>query len=79
MGQHRCRECRDRLLIVHARQLARVLADYETHYHTHRPHRSLDQHSPIAGLTVIPTPGGGVAVLRTEMLGGLINEYRHAA
>jgi putative transposase len=73
------RECLDRLLIFHERQLARVLADYETHYNTHRPHRSLDQQPPIAGIAVIPARGGGVAVLRTEMFGGLINEYRHAA
>jgi putative transposase len=52
-------ECLDRLLIFHERQLARVLADYETHYNTHRPHRSLDQQSPIAGPAVVPARGGG--------------------
>jgi transposase InsO family protein len=73
------RECLDRLLIFHERQLERVLADYETHYNMHRPHRSLDQHSPIAGHDPVPVRGGGIAVVRNELLGGLINEYRYAA
>jgi putative transposase len=73
------RECLDRLLIFHERQIVRVLTDYETHYNTHGPHRALDQLPPIAGFTVAPARGGEVAVRRTEVLGGLINEYRHAA
>ena len=34
------RECLDRLLIFHDRQLRSVLAEYEAHYNSHRPHRS---------------------------------------
>ena len=56
-----------------------MLADYETHYNMHRPHRSLDQHSPIAGHAPVPVRGGGIAVVRNELLGGLIKEYRYAA
>jgi transposase InsO family protein len=74
------RECLDRLLIFHERQLVRVLTEYETHYNTHRPHRALDQLPPVAGLTVAPARShDGGAIRRTEVLGGLINEYRHAA
>ncbi len=43
------RECLDRMLIFSERQLVRVLAEYETHYNGHRPHRALDQRPPIAG------------------------------
>jgi putative transposase len=73
------RECLDRLLIFHEPQLVRALAEYETHYNMHRPHRSLDQQSPIAGHDPVAARGGGIAVVRSEVLGGLINEYRHAA
>ena len=37
-------ECLDRMLIFHERQLVHVLAEYENHYNTHRPHRTLEQH-----------------------------------
>ena len=72
------RECLDRMLIFSERQLWRVLVEYETHYNTHRPHRSLKQLPPTAGLGPDRTNVNG-AVGRTEILGGLINQYRHAA
>jgi len=72
------RECLDRMLIFHERQLIHVVTDYESHYNTHRPHRALAQRSPIdSGETQQPCLAG--AVRRTEVLGGLINEYHHAA
>ena len=71
-------ECLDRMLIFHERQLVHVLAEYENHYNTHRPHRALEQHSPIdCGETQRTWSSGSVR--RTQVLGGLINEYRHAA
>jgi putative transposase len=73
------RECLDRLLIFNERQLTRVLAQYETHYNEHRPHRSLDQRAPLADAEVIPRPKSSSAVQRTDVLGGLIHEYRQAA
>jgi putative transposase len=72
------RECLDRTLTFSERQLWRVLAEYETHYNTHRPHRSLKQLPPMAAAGPDPTNGNG-GVGRAEILGGLINEYRHAA
>ena len=56
----------------------RVLTEYEDHYNTHRPHRALEQRPPIADLGIGRADVSG-AVRRTEILGGLINEYRHAA
>jgi hypothetical protein len=59
-----------------------VLSEYENHYNTHRPHRSLKQLPPIANADIgevdISADGSG-AVRRTVILGGLVNEYRHAA
>jgi transposase InsO family protein len=37
------RELLDRLLIVNAAHASRVLREYEAHFITHRPHRSLSQ------------------------------------
>ena len=72
------RECLDRMLIFHERQRVRVLAEYETHYNTHRPHRALEQRSPSATDVARP-PGEAGVVRRTDILGGLIHEYHHAA
>jgi len=72
------RECLDRMLILNERQLVHVLTEYERHYNTHRPHRALDQLSPIAADADRPSRTAG-AVRRTQVLGGLINEYQEAA
>jgi putative transposase len=73
------RECLDRMLIFGERQLVRVLSEYERHYNTHRPHRALDQLSPVAAdAERLPHASAG-SVRRTQVLGGLINEYQHAA
>jgi putative transposase len=75
------RECLDRLLIFNERQLRRVLTEYEIHYNGHRPHRSLGQRPPAA---TTPEPAvyaatADAGVHRTDLLGGLIHEYHHAA
>ena len=70
-------ECLDRMLIFNERQLIHVLAEYESHYNTHRRHRSLEQLPPVADVDIGGNEDG--AVERTEILGGLINEYRRAA
>ena len=75
------RECLDRLLILGRRHLEAVLADYVDHYNGHRPHRSLDERSPLAmAEAVVPiTDPDPEDVRRTEVLGGLIHEYRLVA
>jgi putative transposase len=72
------RECLDRMLIFGEGQLVHVLTEYEHHSNTHRPHRPLEQLSPIGDVALDPGDGNA-AVRRIEILGGLINEYRHAA
>ena len=72
------RECLDRMLIFNEQQLRHVLAEYEDHYNTHRPHRALEQRSPIA-VDANRLPRSAGVVQRREILGGLINEYRQAA
>jgi putative transposase len=74
------REALDHILITgeaHARQ---VLKTYEDHYNRHRPPPSRDQLPP--SVQRRPTAVHNLdahGVLRTRLLGGLVNEYRHAA
>jgi hypothetical protein len=74
------REILDRVLIIgedHARQ---VLAAYRMHDNTHRPHQSRNQLPPEAEAQ--PATAGDLGarrLLRTGIIGGLINEYRYAA
>jgi hypothetical protein len=68
----------DRMLIFGQRQLVHLRTEYPNHYNTHRPHRTLKQLPPIGDLELDRADGHGT-VQRTEILGGLINEYRHAA
>ena len=70
------RELLDRMLILNRRQLEHVLAVYIDHYNSHRPHRSLDQMSPVRP-SPEPTPVGALVVHRRQRLGGLINEYTY--
>jgi hypothetical protein len=44
------RELLDRMLILNARHLRRVLTEYENHFNTHRPHRALAQAAPLRAL-----------------------------
>lgn len=71
------RECLDRILVFHRRQLEGVLGEFVDHYNVHRPHRSLRQASPS---TAVPTPSCRTSpdprkLRRTDRLGGLIHEY----
>ncbi|GAA2374350.1 hypothetical protein GCM10010246_81470 [Streptomyces cuspidosporus] len=63
---------------AHARH---VLAAYERHYNEYRPHQARNQLPPDAH--ELPAAAHGLSstgkVLRTRILGGLINEYRYAA
>jgi putative transposase len=75
------RECLDRLLILGRRHLEAVLAEYVDHYNGHRPHRALRQRSPsaVTETTAPITDPDPEDVRRTDVLGGLIHEYRLVA
>ena len=70
-------ELTDRILIFGERHLRTVLTRYSTHYNRRRPHRAL---RPLP-----PHPDHAAPDLdrqrirRQPILGGLINEYEHAA
>jgi putative transposase len=70
-------EVMDRMLIFGDRHLRSVMADYQTHYNTRRPHCGRQLHPPrpehpVADLT-------RQRIKRRAVLGGLINEYERAA
>ncbi|MFC3582266.1 integrase core domain-containing protein [Streptantibioticus rubrisoli] len=67
------RELLDRTLIVNDGHLRHVLAAYETHFNTHRPHRALRQAAPLRPLPDPVGPDG--KVIRRDLLGGAIHEY----
>ncbi len=76
------RELLDRVLILGERHLRTVLAEYQAHYNTARPHQGIAQRvpdgepdAPRATVTDIDTR----QIRRKPVLGGLINEYTHAA
>ncbi|WNE95553.1 integrase core domain-containing protein [Streptomyces luomodiensis] len=66
-------ECTDRLLITGERHLCTVLTTYAEHYNAGRAHRSLDLRAPDDDPNIIPLPAA--TVRRTQILGGLLNEY----
>ncbi|MDF3294412.1 integrase core domain-containing protein [Streptomyces silvisoli] len=76
------RELLDRTLIWNQRHLTNALREFENHYNTHRPHRALDQSSPLrARPTPINDPDriAQLNIRRHDRLGGTLHEYRHIA
>jgi hypothetical protein len=76
------RELLDRVLILGEGHLRAVLAEYQVHCNTARPHQGIAQHVPDG-----KHDGGCLSIadldrrriLRKPVLDGLINEYAHAA
>jgi putative transposase len=76
------REVLDRVLILGERHLRAVLAEYQAHYNTARPHQGIAQRVPddrheAPRATVLNVDSQQIR--RKPVLGGLINEYTHAA
>ncbi|MFC9493570.1 integrase core domain-containing protein [Streptomyces sp. NPDC056982] len=74
------REALDHVLLLNEAHARQVLAEYQDHYNRHRPHRSRDQRPPEAQEQPAVLDGFEPHnLLRTRILSGAINEYRHAA
>ena len=75
------REALDRVLILSEAHLHTVLTEYQAHYSTGRPHQGISQRvpdesdAPRATMTDVDSE----RIRRKPVLGGLINEYTHAA
>jgi transposase InsO family protein len=76
------RELLDRVLILGEGHLRAVLAEYQVHYNTARPHQGIAQRVPDGerdGGHLIVTDLDRERIHRKPVLGGLINEYARAA
>ena len=76
------RELLDRMLILGERHLRAVLAEYQAHYNTARPHQGIAQRVPDTECDIHPATVTNVdtrQIRRKPVLGGLTNEYAHAA
>ena|SRR5487761_795153 len=76
------RELLDRTLILGEAHLRTVLAEYQAHYNTARPHQGIAQHVPADERDAHPAPVTDIdtwQIRRKPVLNGLINEYTRAA
>src|SRR2546430_12305704 len=72
----------DRVLILGESHLRAVLADYQVHYNTARPHQGIAQRVPDGKHDAGHITAADLdrrQILRNPVLGGLINEYARAA
>jgi transposase InsO family protein len=80
--QTRRHELLDRTLIWNQRHLLHTLREFETFYNEHRPHRGISNARPCTPLPPPITDPDQIAdldVRRHQRLGGILNEYQHAA
>jgi transposase InsO family protein len=75
------RELLDRVIILGETHLHAVLAEYQAHYNTARPHQGIAQHVPGGERErrIAPTGLDSERIRRKSVLYGLINEYTRAA
>ena len=72
-------ECLDHLLILHARQLQRILNAYVTYFNQARPHQGIQQQIPDSSGSSASTPPLGSQVVAVSVLAGLHHDYRKVA
>ena len=73
------RECLDHLLILHEKQLHRVLHAYVKYFNEVRPHQGIQQQVPQGKVLSIPPDQCGNRIISVPVLGGLHHEYRKVA
>jgi len=71
-------ELLDRTLVWNLNHLRRVLAEYESFYNEHRPHRALGQVAPLCPLPDNVVDLDRFRVTRHDRIGGILHEYRLA-
>jgi len=73
------RECLDHLLILHERQLQRVLNAYVAYFNQARPHQGIQQQIPEQKAGSVPAQHASGKVISFPVLGGLHRDYRRSA
>jgi transposase InsO family protein len=72
-------ECLDHVLILHERQLQRVLNAYMMYFNQARPHQGIGQQIPVQRRSVPSSQDAGNKVIARPVVGGLHHDYRWAA
>ena len=72
-------ECLDHLLILHERQLQRVLNEYVMYFNQARPHQGIHQQIPEAYGLSRANAHEGTKVVTAPILAGLHHDYRTVA
>ena len=72
-------ECLDHLLILHEKQLHRVLNAYMHYFNRARPHQGIRQQIPEPQTGPVPPDHAGGKILSFPVLGGLHHDYRRSA
>jgi putative transposase len=73
------RECLDHLLILHEKQLHRVLNAYVAYCNQARPHQGIRQQIPEQKVGSVPAQHASGKVISFPVLGGLHHDYRRSA
>ncbi len=73
------RECLDHLLILHEKQLQRVLNAYVAYFNQARPHQGIQQQIPEQKAGFVTAQHASGNVLSFPVLGGLHRDYRRSA
>jgi hypothetical protein len=73
------RECLDHVLILHEKQLHRVLNAYAQYFNHARPHQGIRQQIPEQRAESVSQDHNGGKILSFPILGGLHHEYRRSA
>ena len=71
-------ECLDHVLILHERQLQRVLNAYMMYFNQARPHQGIGQQIPVQRRSVPSSQDAGNQVIARPVVGGLHHDYRWA-
>jgi putative transposase len=72
-------ECLDHVLILHEKQLQRVLNAYVAYFNQARPHQGIQQQIPESSRSSRSTPHEGSRVVAVPILAGLHHDYRKVA
>jgi len=73
------RECLDHVLILHEKQLHRILNAYVQYFNHARPHQGIRQQIPEQRAASVPQDRESGQILSFPILGGLHRDYRRSA
>jgi putative transposase len=73
------RECLDHLLILHEKQLHRVLRAYVNYFNLARLHQGIQQQVPDGEVSCVSPDQHSARIISVPVLGGLHHDYRRVA